>query len=73
MLHPILLVNPRTDSVFAEIAREELAACSEADPAVLEFRLRERYPNATVHVRALSNEPIIVWYLYRDGHWTPPS
>ena len=69
----MLLVNPRTDLEFAELAREEMAAHSEVDPAVLESRLRERYPNATIHVRELSNEPITVWYLYRDGHWTPPE
>jgi len=72
-LRPTLLVNPRTDSVFAAVARDELAACTEDSPAALEYRLRERYPNATVHVRSLSNEPTTVWYLYRDGRWTPPA
>ena len=72
-MRPILLVNPRTDLAFAELAREAMGTRPEADPAVLESRLREQYPNATVHVRALSNEPTVVWYVYRDGHWTPPD
>lgn len=70
-LRPILLVNPRTDSEFATMARELLDTSPEDDPVALEQRLRERYPEASVHVRSLSNEPSIVWYLYRDGHWTP--
>jgi hypothetical protein len=70
VLRPILLVNPRTDTAFDTLARETLEASSEDDPAAFEQRLRERYPDATVHVRALANEPTVVWYLYRDGHWT---
>ena len=69
-MRPILLVNPRTDSAFAAEARLLLDAGPENDPVALETRLREHYPTATVHVRSLSNEPAIVWYLYRDGHWT---
>jgi hypothetical protein len=72
-LRPILVVNPRTDTEFAAMARELLDASPEDDPVVLERRLRERYPAATIHVRSLSNEPTIVWYLYRDGHWTRPD
>jgi hypothetical protein len=72
-LRPILLVNPRTDTAFADMARQELADCPEDDPAVLERRLRERYPKAKVHVRSLSNEPATVWYIYRDGQWTRPT
>jgi ABC-type uncharacterized transport system YnjBCD ATPase subunit len=72
-LRPILLVNPRNDAAFAALAREALDGISRDDPATLESRLRERYPNATVHVRALANEPTVVWYLYRDGHWTRPD
>jgi hypothetical protein len=72
-LRPILLVNPRTDAEFAAVARELLEATPEDDPVVLEGRLRERYPTATVHVRSLSDEPTTVWYLYRDGHWTRPG
>jgi len=55
------------------MARELLDASPEDGPVALEQRLRERYPKATVHVRSLSNEPSIVWYVYRDGHWTPPD
>jgi hypothetical protein len=72
-LHPILLVNPRTDTAFATLASEIHEASPGDDPAALESRLREHYPNATVHVRVLSDEPTVVWYLYRDGHWTRPG
>jgi hypothetical protein len=72
-LRPILLINPRTDTEFANTARELLEATPGDDPIALERRLRERYPTATVHVRSLSNEPITVWYIYRDGHWTRPG
>ena len=68
-MRPILLVNPRNDAEFAAVARELLDASPEADADALEVLLREQYPTATVHVRSLSNEPAIVWYLYRDGHW----
>jgi len=69
-LRPTLLVNPRTDTEFAALSREFHDASSGDDPAALERQLRKRYPNATVHVRVLANEPTVVWYLYRDGHWT---
>jgi hypothetical protein len=72
-LRPILLVNPRTDTEFAAMARDLLETTPEDDPVALEQRLRERYPAATVHVRLLSHEPTTVWYLYRDGHWTRPG
>jgi hypothetical protein len=70
-LRPILVINPRTDAEFASFARKSLDGHDGVDPAALERRLRERYPDATVHVRSLSGEPMTVWYLYRDGHWMP--
>jgi len=70
-LRPVLVVNPRTDVSFVAFAREQLDGRSEADPMALQGRLRARYPDAVVRVRVLANEPSVVWYVYRDGHWTP--
>ena len=71
MLRPILVVNPRTDASFVEIVREQFDGLLDDDPLALECRLRERHPEATVHTRLRSSEPSTVWYVYRDGHWTP--
>lgn len=73
VLRPILVVNPRSDAAFVEFIREQMATLPDDDPLKLQGQLRERYPEATVHVRVLANEPSIVWYVYRDGHWTPPQ
>jgi hypothetical protein len=70
-VRPVLVVNPRTDSSFVEFVTEQIDDLPDADPSSLEHRLRERHPAATVHARALAGEPTTVWYVYRDGHWTP--
>jgi hypothetical protein len=70
-VRPVLVVNPRTDASFAEFVREQVEYLRDVDPLALEFRLRERHPAATVHARLLSSEPSTVWYVYRDGRWTP--
>lgn len=70
-MRPVLVVNPRTDAAFAAFVREQIEGLTDDDPANLELRLRERHPAAAVHVRLLSSEPMTVWYIYRDGHWTP--
>ncbi len=72
-MHPVLVVNPRTDASFVEFVREQIDGLADNDPLDLERRLRERHPEATVHVRVLSSEPATVWYVYRDGRWTPSS
>ena len=69
---PLLILNPRSDSAFVELVAE-LTADSVADPTDLQVRLRERYPEAIVRRRELSSEPTDVWYVYRDGRWTPES
>lgn len=71
MLRPVLVVNPRTDASFVEYVHEQVDGLPDGDPLSLERRLRERHPGATVHARLLSSEPTTVWYIYRDGHWTP--
>jgi hypothetical protein len=67
-MEPTLVVNPATDRVFADLARMmiEQGATSTID---LERQLRSMYPAATVHARELVGEPIVIWYVYRDGHW----
>jgi len=72
-VRPVLVVNPRTDASFVDFVHEQAGDLPDADPASLEQRLRERHPAATVHARALAGEPTTVWYVYRDGHWTPAN
>lgn len=66
----ILVVNPRSDGTFREVA-EQLAANDADTPAALQHKLRERYPAAVVRERSLSNEHIVTWYVYREGTWVP--
>jgi hypothetical protein len=40
-----------------------------SQPEELEAMLRDSYPRAVVRPRALSGETLVVWYVYRDGHW----
>jgi hypothetical protein len=70
-VRPVLVVNPRTDASFVDFVDEQMDDLPNADPSAFELRLRERHPAATVHARALTGEPTPVWYVYRDGHWTP--
>jgi hypothetical protein len=67
-MEPTLVVNPATDRVFGDFARMKIeqGATSTYD---LERQLRSTYPAATVHARELVGEPIVIWYVYRDGHW----
>jgi hypothetical protein len=68
---PTLIVSPSNDEIFAEYAAlaVERGVSSTDD---LERRLRAAYPRAAVHARELSGENTVVWYVYRDGHWTSP-
>ena len=72
-LRPVLVVNPRTDASFVDYVRQQIDDLPDAEPHVLEQRLREHHPAATVHERVLAGEPTTVWYVYRDGRWTPPD
>jgi hypothetical protein len=67
-LSPTLVISPSTDEIFAEYAKlaVERGATTIDD---LERQLRTVYPRAAVHARELSGEPVVVWYVYRDGHW----
>ncbi len=72
-MRPVLVINPRTDAAFVAFVREQIDDLPDEDPSSLEIRLREHHPAAVVHVRLLSSEPVTVWYVYRDGHWTPST
>ena len=65
----IQLVFPRDDIDF--VALVDFAAVDSHHPAELERRLRETYPSATVRARDLSGDPAQIWYVYRDGSWSP--
>jgi hypothetical protein len=65
------LVNPRHDVDFVMLV-DRLAADADG-PKDLERRLRDAYPNAVVRSRGLAAEPVDVWYVYRDGAWTPAA
>jgi hypothetical protein len=67
-MSPELILNPRDDQEFAARARE--LAQGAQTPRELEDRLRETFPGATVRARDLSGERTVIWYVYRDGHWT---
>jgi hypothetical protein len=67
---PLLIVNPRSDVRFVERVTE-LTADAMSDPSDLQARLRAEYPNAIVRRRELSSESTEMWYVYRDGRWSP--
>ena len=69
-MRAVLVVNPRGDREFVQLA-ERLAADGADTPLVLERALRARYPKAQVRERTLSSEPIVTWYVYREGTWVP--
>ena len=70
MVRPVLILNPRDDHEFVDRARSA-SATGVGDPAALEDALRGWYPAIVVRPRELSSEPVVVWYVYRDGHWIP--
>jgi hypothetical protein len=67
-MRPTLVVNPAADRVFSEFARM-IVDHGATSIHELERRLTGVYPQAVVHARELVDEPILVWYVYRDGHW----
>ena len=71
-MRPILIVNPRSDPVFAALV-EQLARDGAEAPRDFEARLRDRYPRVVVRERSISDEEVVTWYVYRDGRWTPTS
>jgi hypothetical protein len=65
-----LITNPADDRIFSAYAQTLLEHGAQTI-VELERRLRTIYPHATIHSRDLSGESTPVWYVYRDGHWTP--
>ncbi len=66
-MRPMLMINPSSDVVFATAANGALGG--DETPEALADALRPEYPSVTVRSRDLSEEAIVVWYVYRDGHW----
>lgn len=69
-VRPIVILNPRSDARFVELV-SELMADAIGEPAELQAGLRAEFPDAVVRRRELSSESTEVWYVYRDGRWTP--
>jgi hypothetical protein len=67
-MRPTLVTNPADDEAFATVAARLVADGVEGIDE-FERRLRTVYPRAAVHARLLSGETLVVWYVYRDGHW----
>jgi hypothetical protein len=70
IVRPLLIVNPRSDIRFMQRVAE-LTDDAELGPTDLQARLRVEFPAAIVRPRELSSEATEVWYVYRDGRWTP--
>lgn len=69
-MRPIVILNPRSDARFVELV-SELMAGALGGPSELQAGLRAEFPEAIVRRRELSSESTEVWYVYRDGRWTP--
>ena len=69
---PVLIINPPGDTAFRALA-EAMVADGKSTTDALQRGLRETYPFATVRPRDLSNERTVIWYVYREGHWVPPT
>jgi hypothetical protein len=63
----VLITNPDHDEAFRSAANAGLDGA--LTPAALQAALRDRYPKAVVRARELSTEPMVVWYVYREGRW----
>jgi len=65
---PVIVANPVGDRDFRALIESSLISGA-SQPEDLEALLRTRYPQAIVRPRELADEPMSVWYVYRDGHW----
>lgn len=65
---PTLVINPATDAKFGADAQ---LVIDEGITSIPDFvdRLREAYPRVAVHRREIFAEPVVIWYVYRDGQW----
>lgn len=64
----MLVINPMTDATFVRTCDAALDL-HPTRPEDLQTMLRRRYPRTVVRPRALSGERLVVWYVYREGHW----
>jgi hypothetical protein len=69
-VRPLLIVNPRSDVRFLQLVAE-LTTGSGMGAADLQASLRSEFPDAVVRRRELSSESTEMWYVYRDGRWSP--
>ena len=67
---PTIVRNPPGDRAF-QIAIDEILDSGVAEPTTAQERLREAYPRAVIRPRVLDAERTAVWYVYREGRWTP--
>ena len=65
---PTVIRNPAADTDFDK-AVDELLDSGVVEAAAFEARLREHFPNVTVHARELEGEGNATWYAYREGSW----
>jgi len=71
-VRPTIVANPAGDRAFVARIDEWLSA-GPSDPTELEQALRPVYPAVVVRRREISNEPLEVWYVYREGRWVGRS
>ena len=60
------------DEAFVDLV-EQLVADEATTIGDLQTALRGQYPQAVVHLREISAERVVVWYVYRDGRWIGPG
>ena len=70
-VRPVLVTNPIDDREFADAAQRLL---DDGFLLIDDFRsqLRVAYPDAAVHRREIAAEPVLIWYVYREGRWVSP-
>ena len=69
----VLIVNPRDDEAFGDLVEGFVAAGAETTAALQAALRHAGYTRATVHPREISAEPVVVWYVYREGRWIRPG
>jgi PAS domain-containing protein len=72
MPKPIVRTIPSDDSGFREHVSRIVQRNHVTRPSVLQAQLASIFPKVVVRARELSGENP-VWYVYRDGRWTPAT
>ena len=65
-----LVLNPTADEQFRRDVEQAIREGA-SDPDRLAAALRPGYPRAVARRREISDEPLEVWYVYREGSWRP--